>query len=86
MENKQEWAKRAQRKELSKQGLVEKLINLESKGYGNLGRETQKTQQSPMGMKDWNGPGIPKEMKRVEDAQNKMGQGSPKALKWAKEA
>ena len=49
--------------------------------------ETQKTQQSPMGMKDWNGPGIPKEMKWAEDAQkNKMGQGSPKALKWAKEA
>ena len=30
-----------------------------------------------MGMKDWNGPGMPEEMKRAEDAQrNKMGQGS----------
>ena len=30
-------------------------------------------------MKDWNGLGMPKEMKRAEDSQkNKMGQGSPK--------
>ena len=85
MENKQEWVEGAQRKELSKQGLVEKLINPVKDMVTWVG-ETQKTQQSPMGMKDWNGPGIPKEMKRVEDAQNKMGQGSPKALKWAKEA
>ena len=40
-----------------------------------------------MGMKDWNGLGMPKEMKRAEDAQkNKMGQGSSKAMKWVKEA
>ena len=40
-----------------------------------------------MGMKDWNGPGMPKEMKWAKDAQkNKMGQESPKAMKWAKEA
>ena len=40
-----------------------------------------------MGMKDWNGPGMPKEMKRAKDAQkNNMGQGSSKAMKWAKEA
>jgi len=32
-----------------------------------------------MGMKNWNGPRMPKEMKRVEEAQkNEMGQGSPK--------
>ena len=38
-------------------------------------------------MKDWNGPGMPKEMKWAKDAQkNKMGQGSSKAMKWAKEA
>ena len=36
------WAEGAQRKELSKQGLVEKSINPESKGYGNLGRESLK--------------------------------------------
>ena len=30
---------------------------------------------------------MPKEMKRAEDAQkNEMAQGSPKAMKWAKEA
>ena len=41
-----------------------------------------------MGMKDWNGPGMPEEMKRAEDAKrnNKMGQGSPIRMKWAKEA
>ena len=40
-----------------------------------------------MGMKDWNRPRMPEEMKRAEDAQkNKMGQESPKAMKWAKEA
>ena len=40
-----------------------------------------------MGMKNWNGPTMPKEMKWVEDAQkNEMGQGSPKGMKWAKEA
>ena len=40
-----------------------------------------------MGMKDWNGLGMPKEMKRAEDAQkNKMGQQSSKVMKWAKEA
>jgi len=40
-----------------------------------------------MGMKDWNRLGMPKEMKRAEDAQkNKMGQQSSKAIKWAKEA
>ena len=40
-----------------------------------------------MGMKDWNGLGKLEEMKRVEHAQrNKMGQGSPKGMKWAKEA
>ena len=40
-----------------------------------------------MGMKDWNKPGMPKEMKQAEDAQkNKMGQGSSKVRKWAKEA
>ena len=38
-------------------------------------------------MKDWNGSGMLKEMKRAEDAQrNKMGQGSPKWMKWAEEA
>ena len=34
-------------------------------------------------MKDWNGPGMPEEMKRAEDAQkNKMGQGSPKQREY----
>ena len=38
-------------------------------------------------MKDWNGPGMPEEMKRAEDAQkNKMGQGSSKVMTWANEA
>ena len=37
-------------------------------------KEAQKTQQKPVEMKDWNGPEMPKEMKRSEDAQkNKMG-------------
>ena len=37
-------------------------------------KEAQKTQQKPIEMKDWNGPEMPKEMKRAEDAQkNKMG-------------
>ena len=41
--------------------------------------EAQNTQQKPMGMKDWNGPRMPKEMKQVRDAQkNKMGQGAQK--------
>ena len=40
-----------------------------------------------MGMKDWNEPGMPKEMKWAEDAQmNKMGKRSPKTMKWVKEA
>ena len=40
-----------------------------------------------MGMKYWNGPGMPKEMKLAKDAQkNEMGQGSPKEMKWAKES
>ena len=40
-----------------------------------------------MGMKYWNGLGMPKEMKLAKDAQkNEMGQGSPKEMKWAKEA
>ena len=40
-----------------------------------------------MGMKDWNGLGMPEEMKWAKDAQkNKMGQGSSKVMKWAKEA
>ena len=40
-----------------------------------------------MEMKDWNGPGMLVEIKQVEDAQrNKMGQGSPKWMKWAEEA
>ena len=36
-----------------------------------------------MGMKDWNGPGMPEEMKRAEDAKrnNKMGHGSPIRMK-----
>ena len=42
MESKQEWAEGGQRKELSKQGLVEMHINSESKGYGNLGRGSPK--------------------------------------------
>ena len=38
-------------------------------------------------MKNWNGSGMPKEMKWAKDAQkNEMAQGSPKAMKWAKEA
>ena len=38
-------------------------------------------------MNDWNGLRTPKEMKQTEDAQkNKMGQGSPKAMKRVKEA
>ena len=49
--------------------------------------EAQNTQQKPMRMKNWNVPGMPKEMKQVEDAQkNKMGQRSSKAMKWAMEA
>ena len=40
-----------------------------------------------MGMKDWNGPGMPEEMKQAEDTQrNKMGQGSLKGMKCVKEA
>ena len=39
--------------------------------------EAQNTQQKPMRMKNWNVPGMPKEMKQVEDAQKK---------KWAKGA
>ena len=40
-----------------------------------------------MGRKDWNGPVMPEEMKRAEDAQrNKMGQGSPKGMEWTNEA
>ena len=42
MESKQEWAEGTQRKELSKYGLVEKPISLESKRYGNLGRGSPK--------------------------------------------
>ena len=38
-------------------------------------------------MKDWRGSRMPEEMKQAEDAQrNKMSQGSPKGMKWAKEA
>ena len=38
-------------------------------------------------MKNWNELRMPKEMKWAEDAQkNKMGQGSLRAMKWAKKA
>ena len=41
--------------------------------------KAQKTQQKPMRMKNWNGSRMPKEMKRVENAQkNEMGQRSTK--------
>ena len=40
-----------------------------------------------MGVKNWNGPWMPKERKRAKDAQeDEMGQESPKAMKWVKEA
>ena len=49
-------------------GLVEKPINPESKGYGNLGRVSSK------------------DLIKTLDQRNKMGQGSPKGMKWAKKA
>ena len=40
-----------------------------------------------MGMKNWNGPGMPKEMKRAKNTQkNEISQESPKAIKWDKDA
>ena len=40
-----------------------------------------------MGIKNWNGLRMPKERKWAEDAQmEEIGQGSPKAMEWAKEA
>ena len=50
--------------------MVEKTINLESKGYGNLGRENSKDLTKAHGNE---------ELEWAEDAQkNEMGQGSPK--------
>ena len=79
MESKQEWAKEAQRKELSKQGLVEKPKNLQSKGYGNLGQGNPKNLAKIHENEGLEWAGMPKEMKQVEDAQkNEMGQGNLK--------
>ena len=79
MESKQEWAEEAQRKELSKQGLVEKPINLQSKGYGNLGQGNPKNLAKTHENERLEWVGMPKEMKQVEDAQkNEMGQGNLK--------
>ena len=40
-----------------------------------------------MGVKNWNESRMLKKMKRVEDAQkDEMGQGSPEAKEWVKEA
>jgi len=41
-------------------GLVEKLINLESKGYDNLGQGSPKDLAKLVGMKDWNELRMPK--------------------------
>ena len=68
-------------------GLVKKPINPKSK----------RLSKSPWEWRIGMGLGMPKEMKRAEDAQknkmgqgspqsNGMGQGSPKAMKWAKKA
>ena len=55
-----------------------KPINPKIKGYGNLG------QGSPKDLAKANGN---KELEWVEDAQrDEMGQGSPEAMEWAKEA
>ena len=49
--------------------------------------KAQKTQQRPVRIKNWNEPRMPKERKWVEDAQkDEMGQGSSRAMEWAKEA
>ena len=64
-----------------------KPINPKSKAYDNLGWEAQKTQQRPVGIKNWNGLRMPKERKWAKDAQkDEMGQGSLEAMEWAKEA
>ena len=62
-------------KERTKQmGLVEKPINFKSKGYGNLGRGSPKDLAKTYGNEG---------LEQAEDAQkNKMGQGSPRAMKW----
>ena len=40
-----------------------------------------------MGVKNWNESRMLKKRKRAEDAQkDEMGQGSPEAMEWAKEA
>ena len=49
--------------------------------------KAQKTQQRPVRIKNWNEPRMTKERKWVEDAQkDEMGQGSSRAMEWAKEA
>jgi len=58
--------------------MVEKTINPESKGYGNLGRENSK---------DLVKAHENEELEWAKNVQkNEMGQESPEAMKWAKEA
>ena len=55
-----------------------KSINPKSKGYGNLGRGSPKDLTKAHGNK---------ELEWAEDSQkDEMGQGSPAAMEWAKEA
>ena len=73
---------RSPKEETKKMGLVEKLINPESEGYGNLGQGSSKDLAKTHGNEGLEWARMPKKMKRVEDAQkNKMGEGSPKAMK-----
>jgi len=60
-------------------------MNPKSKRYGNLGRGSPKNLANAHGSK--NGPRMPKRRKWAEDVQkDEMGQGSPEAMKWVKEA
>ena len=66
---------------------MEKPINQESKGYGNLGWGNPKNLAEAHENEGLEWARMPKEMKWAEDVQkNKMAQGSSKAMKWAKEA
>jgi len=57
---------------------VEKPINPESKGYGNLGWGSLKDSVKAHGNK---------ELEWAKDTQgDEIGQGSPEVMKWAKEA
>ena len=62
---------------------MEKPINLQSKGYGNLGQGNPKNLAKTHENERLEWVGMPKEMKQVEDAQkNEMGQGSSKQHKY----